>query len=341
LEPRDSTGATSASAAVESDDRVELQGVKAIDAKAIDAKAIDAKAVIDLAARRACHPAALTREERYTVLETLCSEAFCDLPPAQVFTRLLDEGTYLCSVRTMYRILTEHGLTGERRRGGHQTPGRYPIPVVHATRPNEAWTWDVTKLRGPAKGVLYFLYTILDIYSRKIVGWTLATRESEHIARELIKTTIEREGVPEGQLTLHADRGGPMISGTVAELLDSLNVRKSHNRPRVSNDNPFVESSYKTMKYRPDYPNRFEGLQAARAWCRGFFAWYNSEHYHSGIAFLTPAVLHAGQHHDVLERRQATLERAYAQNPHHFTKPPKPADPPKEAWINRPTIQTN
>ena len=280
------------------------------------------------------HPAALTTDERFEVLTLLCSERFVDLSAHQVFMTLLHEHRYHCSVRSMYRILEEHGLSGERRRGGHQSRGHYPTPIVSATRPNEAWSWDITKLRGPSKGVVYYLYTILDIYSRAVVGWTLSDRESARTAQALIQRSIEREGVDRGQLTLHADRGGPMIAGDLAELLAGLGVRKSHNRPRVSNDNPYSEAQFKTLKYRPDYPQRFESLNAARAWCRDFFTWYNTTHYHSGVAYLRPADLHAGRHTHILEQRQATLDQAYAANPHRFRRPPQAKQPPERVWIN-------
>lgn len=289
---------------------------------------------------RAPHPAALTAEEKERILMELCSERFCDRAPAQVYNALLDEGTYLCSVRQMYRLLEDHGLLFERRKGGHQHRGLHPIPVLEACGPNECWSWDITKLRGPARGVLYFLYTIIDIYSRQVVGWTIATRESERVAHELIRKTCEREGVNPGSLTLHADRGGPMIAGSVAELLHDLGVSKSHSRPRVSNDNPYIESAFKTTKYHPDYPERFETLQAARAWCRQFFAWYNFEHYHSSIGYLHPADLHAGRETAILEHRQTVLDQAHAAHPERFPHRPKPATPPSTAWINRPTIQT-
>ncbi len=279
--------------------------------------------------------------ERLQILDVLCSDAFCDQPPAQVFHALLDQGVYLCSIRTMIRILADHGLTGDRRRGGHGHAGRFDIPVVHASKPNQAWSWDITKLKGPSKGVHDYLYTIMDIYSRYVVGWTISTRESAAIAHDLIRTAALREGIPAEQLTLHADRGSPMIAGNVADLLFDLGVKKSHSRPRVSNDNPYSESQLKTMKYRPDYPERFEDLHAARAWCRTFFAWYNTEHYHSGIAYLTPEMLHRQEHHEILDQRAATLQAAFEANPARFRKPPTPKQPPREAWINQPQLQTS
>jgi putative transposase len=221
---------------------------------------------------RAQHPATLTSDERWQILEVLCSKRFDDLAPAQVFHTLLDEGMYLCSVRQMYRLLEEHGLLFERRRGGHARRGLYPVPRLEATAPNQCWTWDITRLPGAARGVAYFLYTMVDIFSREVVGWTVATRESELIACELIDKSCQREGINPEQLTLHADRGAPMIAHSMAELLDDLGVHKSHSRPRVSNDNPYSEAQFKTLKYRPDYPQRFDSLQHARAWCRSFFA---------------------------------------------------------------------
>lgn len=289
---------------------------------------------------RAPHPASLTEAEKDLIVETLCSERFCDLAPAQVYATLLDEGTYLCSERQMYRVLDERDLVRERRRGGHQRHGAYGVPRLEASGPNQVWTWDITKLRGPTKGILYFLYTILDIYSRKVVGWTLAERESESVAKRLIAATCKKEGVDRGRLVIHADRGSPMIAGSVAELLVDLGVAKSHSRPRVSNDNPFIEAHFKTLKYRPDYPERFDSIGVARVWCRRFFAWYNEVHYHSGIGYLRPADLHDGNHVVILEHRQVTLDAAYAAHPERFANRPTPHAAPVAAWINRPSIQT-
>lgn len=290
--------------------------------------------------QRKPHPAALTAGEKLRILDTLCSERFYDQPPAQVFNTLLDERVYLCSVRQMYRLLEDHGLSNERRRGGHARAGLHPEPVVRATRPNQAWSWDITKLKGPESGVLYYLYTVIDIYSRYVVGWAVQMSESTTLATSLISACVKREGVNRGELTLHADRGSPMTARSTMELLDELGVRRSHSRPRISNDNPYSESHFKTLKYRPDYPDRFGSLQDARAWCREFFAWYNHVHYHSGIAYLHPATLHHSQHEEVIEARQATLDEARATHPHRFQKRPAPPRPPKEAWINPPVIYT-
>lgn len=286
------------------------------------------------------HPASLTDSEKDLIVETLCGERFCDLAPAQVYTTLLDEGTYLCSERQMYRVLAERGLVRERRRGGHQRAGAYGVPRLEADAPNKVWTWDITKLRGPLKGVGYFLYTILDIYSRKIVGWTIHEAESEAHARRLIREACRRHGVDRNQLVIHADRGSPMIAGTVAELLNELGVSKSHSRPRVSNDNPFIESHFKTLKYRPDYPDRFDSITAARAWVRRFVRWYNEVHYHSGIGYLRPADLHDGNHTAIIEHRQVVLDTAAAAHPERFNSRPTPPEVPTKAWINKPTIQS-
>jgi putative transposase len=289
---------------------------------------------------RSPHPAALSTEEKLQILGVLCSERFCDLPPAQVFNTLLDEGTYLCSVRQMYRLLEDHGLLFERRRGGHSRRGLHPIPRLEANAPNQCWSWDITRLSGPARGIHYHLYTVLDIFSREVVGWTVSARESEAIARELIRKTCEREGIDPDQLTLHADRGSPMVARSMAELLDELGIHKSHSRPRVSNDNPYSEAHFKTLKYRPDYPQRFGSIQIARAWCRAFFEWYSHTHYHSGIGYLRPADLHAGRHHDILGRRQEVLDQAHAAHPERFNRRPTTDTPPSKAWINKPTLQT-
>lgn len=287
------------------------------------------------------HPSALSAAEKARVLEALCCERFYDLSPAQVYTTLLDEGTYLCSVRQMYRLLEDHGLLFERRRGGHARRGLYPVPRLEANGPNQCWSWDITRLPGPTRGVCYHLYTVLDIFSREVVGWTVAACESEGVARQLIRQSCERQSIDPQQLTLHADRGAPMMALGLAELLHDLGVHKSHSRPRVSNDNPYSEAQFKTLKYRPDYPQRFASIQAARSWCRAFFDWYSHTHYHSSIGYLRPADLHAGQHHQILGRRQAVLDAAYAAHPERFHQRPRPATPPSKAWINRPLINSS
>ncbi|MCP5035040.1 MAG: IS3 family transposase [Actinomycetia bacterium] len=277
--------------------------------------------------------------ERDEIRAVLCSDAFCDLAPAQIYATLLDNGMYLCSERTMYRILAEDNLVGERRRGHRRSS--YEPPRVQASGPNQAWTWDISYLRGPASRVWFYLYVLIDIYSRKIVGWTIDTVESETVAHRLIGETCKREGINEGQLLLHSDRGAQMTSSTIAELLESLGVTRSLSRPRTSNDNPYSEAAFKTVKYRPDYPERFGDIAQARTWMRKFVVWYNTEHYHSGIGYLHPADVHAGTHHDTINARQAVLDEAYQANPERFrNKPPHALTPPAEAWINKPDIQT-
>ena len=283
---------------------------------------------------RICDP------ERDQIREALCEERFCDLAPAQIYATLLDEGTYLCSERTMYRILHEYGLVGERRRGHSRR--HYEVPRVVATGPNQAWSWDISWLRGPAVRVWFYLYVVLDIYSRKIVAWTIDVAESDKIAERLIKRACKGEGIDAEQLVLHSDRGAQMTSTTIAELLEDLGVTRSLSRPRTSNDNPYSEATFKTAKYRPDYPARFAAVNEARSWMRRFSAWYNHTHYHSGIGYLHPADVHAGTANNTIAARQAVLDAAYQAHPARFQhRPPIAATPPTTAWINNPTIQTN
>ena len=278
---------------------------------------------------------ALSAEERKVVLDQLNSDRFADQSPRQVYSKLLDEGDDLCSVRTMYRILEENQSTRERR--NQLKHPDYKKPELLATGPNEVWSWDITKLKGPEKWTYYYLYVILDIYSRCAVGWMLAHRENADLAKQLIETTIEKQNVQSEQLILHSDRGPSMTSHSVAQLLGSLGVTKSHSRPHVSNDNPFSESQFKTMKYRPEFPKRFGSYQDASQFCRQFFDWYNNEHYHSGIGLLTPSSLHYGQAAEITTAREQTLQRAWQNNPERFVGGiPKPASLPKAVWINAP-----
>lgn len=278
---------------------------------------------------------ALSVEERNAVLEQLNSQRFADQSPRQVYAKLLDEGDYLCSVRTMYRILEDHQSTRERR--NQLKHPNYQKPELLATAPNEVWSWDITKLKGPGKWTYYHLYVILDIYSRCVVGWMLADRESATLAKQLLETTIEKQGVQSEQLIIHSDRGPSMASHSVAELLSSLGVTKSHSRPHVSNDNPFSESQFKTMKYRPEFPKRFGSYEDALQFCREFFPWYNDEHYHSGIGLLTPSSLHYGQAEEITNARNRTLHSAWAKTPERFVGGiPKAPSIPSAVWINTP-----
>jgi putative transposase len=278
---------------------------------------------------------ALSQEERAHVRETLNSERFQDTSPRQVYARLLDEGTYLCSWRTMYRILSEHDEVRERR-----NQRRHPVyekPELLATAPCQLWSWDITKLKGPVTWTYYYLYVILDVFSRYVVGWMIARKESARLAKELIETSCARQQVDPNSLVLHADRGPSMTSKTVAQLLVDLGVTKSHSRPHVSNDNPFSEAQFKTMKYRPDYPDRFGSMQDARAWGRPFFRWYNHEHYHSALGLMTPAQVHYGEAEEVRAQRHAVLTAAYQVHPERFVGGrPEVASVPEAVWINPP-----
>jgi len=281
-------------------------------------------------------PRALDRRERQAVLDTLHSPRFVDKAPAAVYAALLGEGTYHCSIRTMYRILHDHAEVRERR--NQLLHPNYKKPELLATGPNQVWSWDITKLLGPAKWIYYYLYVILDIYSRYAVGWMLASRENADLAKRLIRDSIDRQNVNPGELIIHSDRGPAMKSHSVAQLLGSLGVTKSHSRPHVSNDNPFSESQFKTLKYRPEFPDRFGSQQDAHAFCKPFFHWYNHEHYHSGLGMLTPATVHYGRAAEILATRQQTLDVAFGAHPERFVrKPPKPMALPEAVWINPPS----
>ena len=281
------------------------------------------------------HPRALSVEERQEVLSVVNSERFCDQTPAEVYATLLDEGKYLCSERTMYRILEESHQVRERR--DQLRHPRYAAPELLASRPNEVWSWDITKLLGPGKWTYFYLYVILDIFSRYVVGWMVAYRESAQLAQRLIEQTLERQGIEPGELTLHADRGSSMTSKPVAFLLAELGVTKTHSRPHVSNDNPYSESQFKTLKYRPEFPERFGSYQDARGFCEEFFPWYNHEHHHSGLGLLTPFEVHFGKAELKREQRAVVLRGAFEKNPERFVRGlPRPPALPTQVWINKP-----
>ena len=286
--------------------------------------------------KQAVSARALSLRERGTVLACLHEERFQDRSPAAVFATLLDEGVYHCSLRTMHRILKQEGETGERR--DQLTHPAYQKPELLATAPNQLWSWDITKLLGPVKWAYFYLYVILDVFSRYVTGWMVAMRESAELAKRLIAESCQKQGIQAGQLTLHADRGTSMSSKPVAFLLADLGVTKTHSRPHVSNDNPYSESQFRTLKYRPEFPDRFGCLQDSRAFCHGFFRWYNEEHRHSGLGLLTPAMVHYGQAASVLQQRQVVLDAAYQLHPERFVRnAPKPPQLPSEVWINKPT----
>ena len=278
---------------------------------------------------------ALSAEQRACVLEVLNSERFVDKAPAEVHATLMDEGKYPCAVRTMYRILAAEGEVRERR--NQLRHPNYKKPELLATGPNQIWSWDITKLRAVEKWTYYYLYVLLDIYSRYVVGWMLAHRESGDLAAELVKQTCEKQGVEPEQLSIHADRGSAMKSKTLSQMFADLGVEASHSRPHVSNDNPFSEAQFKTFKYQPDYPQRFGSYEDATAYSRNFFPWYNLHHRHSGIAMLTPDAVHHGRGHDVLAARQDVLNAAYATHPERFVNgPPTAPKLPAAVWINPP-----
>ena len=278
---------------------------------------------------------ALTLDERTIVRSVLNSTRFQDCAPAAIQATLLDEGQYLCSTRTMYRVLSEDGASRERR--DQLTHPAYQKPELLATAPNQLWSWDITKLRGPVKWSYFYLYVILDVFSRYVVGWMIAPREGAELARKLIEETSEKQIILPDQLTIHADRGSSMRSKPVAFLLADLSITKTHSRPYTSNDNPYSESQFRTMKYRPEFPDRFGCIQDARAFCQRFFAWYNDDHRHSGIGMLTPAMVHFGQAPAIRQKRQTVLNAAYLAHPDRFVrKPPTPLPLPNEVWINKP-----
>ena len=280
-------------------------------------------------------PRKLKVEEEKRVLSSLTSERFMDRSVPEVHATLLDEGTYLCSVRTMYRILEKYRAVRERR--NQRRHPQYRKPELLATGPNQVWSWDITKLKGPRKWSHYHLYVIMDIYSRYVVGWMVAERESAMLAERLIRETCERQGIVKDQLTIHADRGVSMRSKTVAQLMADLGVTRSHSRPHVCDDNPYSESQFKTLKYHPSFPGQFGSLEDARLFLRHFFDWYNDEHRHSGIAMMTPKDVHIGKADEIIRKRQETMNRAYSLHPERFVNGhPKLKPLSGEVWINKP-----
>ena len=278
---------------------------------------------------------ALTEEQRELVLALLREPRFVDQAPAEIYATLLDEGIYHCSIRTMYRILDANGEIQERRR-----QLRHPVyqkPELMAERPNEVWSWDITKLMGPAKWTYFYLYVIIDIFSRRVVGWCVADTESAILFKPLFEDTLAKHLVLPGQLTLHADRGASMKAKATTLMLADLGVTKSHSRPHTSNDNPFSESHFKTLKYQPEFPKRFGCIEDAKAFCRHFFDWYNRDHHHAGLGLMTPDQVHYGQADAVYAARQEILDKAFRANPERFVrKSPTPPQKPTAAWINPP-----
>jgi putative transposase len=269
------------------------------------------------------------------VLDTLHEPRFVDLAPAQVYATLLDEGCYLGSERTFYRVLGANAEVRERR--DHLHHPHYAAPQLLARRPNELWSWDITRLSGPTKWTYFYLYVLLDVFSRYVVGWTVALRELAVVAEQLLAESCQRQRIEPGQLTVHADHGAPMVSKPVAFLLADLGVTKTHSRPHVSNDNPFSESQFKTLKYRPDFPDRFGSAEHARDHCGDFFSWYNTEHHHVGLGLFTPHDVHYGLAAAKREQRARVLAEAFAKNPERFPNGcPVPRPLPTAVWINPP-----
>lgn len=274
---------------------------------------------------------ALSSTERQQVLETLNSEPYADQPPAQVYYQLLQEGTYLCSISTMHRLLRTLNQNGDRR--PQRAPATQPIPRLMASRPNEVWTWDVSKLSLQTRGVYLSLYVVMDLYSRYIVAWMVSRKENSALAQQLFREATDRYQIE--RLTVHQDRGAPMIANAYLDLLSELSITASHSRPRVSNDNPMSESQFKTMKYQPDYPRRFHSLEHARLWCEDYVHWYNFSHHHTGIASFTPSQVFTGQHVEVAQQRQDALDLAFLSHPERFVSgPPKVTLPPPTVYIN-------
>jgi putative transposase len=285
-------------------------------------------------------PRALRPAEEAHVLRVMHSERFVDMAPAEIHAVLLDEGVYLCSVSTMYRLLRAHGQVRERR--AQATHPARQKPELIADAPNRVWSWDITKLHGPAKWTYFYLYCIIDIYSRYVVGWMVAGCESAELAEELFTQTIAKQRIDRDRLTIHADNGSSMASKPVAFLLADLGVTKSHSRPHVSNDNPYSEAHFKTLKYRPAFPAQFGSLEDARAFLVEFFGWYNHSHRHSGIGMHTPVDVHHGRAGIVHQHRAAALTQAYAAHPERFVRhPPVPLSLPTTAWINKPPDNPN
>lgn len=280
-------------------------------------------------------PRSLSTSERERVLLTLNSDSYLDKAPAQAYNDLLDAGIYLCSVRTMYRILAANRQVRERRNILRHP--QYERPELIATAPNRVWSWDITKLRGPVKWSYYHLYVLLDIFSRYVVGWLVAESERAGLAKRLITDSYEKQGITSGQLSVHADRGTSMMAKTTGQLLAGLGITESHSRPRVSDDNPFSEAQFKTIKYRPEFPARFGSLRHAESVCRELFTWYNTQHRHSSLAYLTPKDVHYGHAQTILGHRQQVLDQAHASNPERFvSRPPQVPTLPDTVWINPP-----
>lgn len=290
---------------------------------------------LDMASPNRTAPrSAISNTEREKILETLCLERFVDRSPREVFATLLDEGVYLCSVRSMYRILSTNSCVSERRNQARRT--HYAKPELIATAPNQVWSWDITKLKGPKKWNYFYLYVMMDIFSRYVVGWMVASRENAKLAQAFINETVAKYAIDQSKLTIHSGRGAPMTAKSTSQLHSDLGILQSLSRPQVSNDNPFSEAAFKTIKYSAGFPERFENIQIARVFSSEFFAWYNKEHHHEGLESFTPEMVHFGLVEQITKQRQEVLSAAYHANPSRFSKPPVVKLPALEVYINRP-----
>lgn len=275
----------------------------------------------------------LSAEEKDEILTLVTQEEYLDLPPTQIVPKLADQGIYIASESTMYRVLHEEKM--QNHRGRSQKPERR-IPESHlAEAPNEVWTWDITWLGGPAKGLFYRLYMIIDLFSRKVVGWEVWETEEAKYAESLVRKAVINEQIQGEPLVLHSDNGSPMKAATFLGLLETLGIQSSFSRPRVSNDNPYSEAMFRTLKYRPDFPHKgFATLEEARQWSRKFVRWYNEVHLHSGINYVTPAPCHTGEHIDVLEKRKEVYEAARARHPERWTRDTRNWNPREQVALN-------
>jgi putative transposase len=276
----------------------------------------------------------ISETEKEKILETLCQERFVDKSPREIFATLLDDGVYFCSVSSMYRILRANNCVSERRDQARRA--HYTKPELIATAPNQVWSWDITKLKGPKKWSYFYLYVMMDIFSRYVVGWMVASRENAKLAQAFINETVAKYDLKQGELTIHSDRGAPMTAKTTSQLHADLGILQSLSRPQVSNDNPFSEATFKTIKYSAGFPDRFENILISRTFSAGFFSWYNKDHHHEGLESFTPEMVHFGLVEQVAKQRQEVLNAAYRANPSRFSKPPVVKRPPLEVYINRP-----
>ena len=291
------------------------------------------RAVSRVSRKTAPQPRALQPDERERVHEMLTSAEFSNQPPVEVYQTLLERGVYLCSVSTMHRVMRAHGENGERR--DQRAAQHNTMPRLVAQAPNEVWTWDCSKLATRARSVYLTLYVVLDLFSRFVLAWMVSRKENSALAQQLMAEATARYRIDAGQLTIHQDRGAPMTANRYIDLMSEMGVVLSHSRPRVSNDNAFSEAQFKTQKYQPDYPGRFDHGAHARTWCGTYFDWYNFEHHHAGLAGYTPEQVFTGRYREVAADKQRALDKRYSLNPERFVRgKPKVDSPPSRVVIN-------